>query len=157
MKGDQVSARQQGAMQGGDIAEAHENFRIAPNEFVIEKRQETPGAVTTAGAEDRFDLRVRKSADEVVGALLVRAGEKAAAAADVTRESDLEAQALNGLGGAVNVCRVVRGAGRGEEGDGVAEAQPLRLERHSQAQLFGPLTLAGPQRSRAACSSPIRT
>jgi len=68
VKGNEIGAGQERAVQAGDVAAADEDFGMLFDGRVIKEGQEAGRAVTTAQAEDGFDLTVKKHFHEVGGA-----------------------------------------------------------------------------------------
>ena len=130
VEGDEVGLHQKGAVEGGDVAVADEDFGVGADDPVIEPRQEPRGAVAAADAEDGLDCAVGEQLHQVAGAVAVAAGEEAPPSADVGGELGLEAEAFEDGYGAVNVLGVRRGAGGGDDSDRVAVGKAVRDNRH---------------------------
>ncbi len=84
MEGYQIGELVQDVKQNGNIAVARNDFRIAGNDRIIEKRQNTGYAHASSRRENHVDVRILDHAHEIGCALLIRAGEISVCGIDVS-------------------------------------------------------------------------
>jgi hypothetical protein len=123
------AARVHRVEQRGEVAIAEEDLRVAPDQVEVEMRQEACAPPPAAHGQDRLDLRVGEERVDVRGPVLVAAGEVPVPVHQVRAALDREAHGHHRLGHDLHVLPQEGGAGRVDQADHVAGAEPRRLDR----------------------------
>jgi hypothetical protein len=78
MKRNHFGFSNQSAVQGGDITVAEEDFRICPQNFIIEQTQQPSRPIASAQTEDGANGRIGEGVHEVRSALMVASRQESA-------------------------------------------------------------------------------
>ena len=74
--------------QGGNVAIAHENFWIAPDQVVVQIRQQPRCAIAAPKGDNGIDVGIGKHVIEIGGSFGVAAGQVAVAAVEMSAGFD---------------------------------------------------------------------
>src|SRR6185369_16618847 len=115
-------------MQRSHVAVANEYFRVAPDERVIEERQESCGSVATPKAEDPLHFGVGEHSHQVAGAVGIRPRKKTVTVTGVAGEAWLEAELPQSVNSLINAGWICRSATGGNDPHPIARSQRRRAE-----------------------------
>src|SRR5690349_20120970 len=87
----------EGKQQRRDVAEADDEFRVAPDSFEVESISNAVGALASARGKDGADFRVVERCVQVGKTVVVRAGQKGQLVEGVLAEIDAKPPVLEDL------------------------------------------------------------
>ena len=143
-KGYQAGTPKQAELEGGEVAEPDEDFRMPPDGGVIEQRKQPARPVAAPEAEDALDRRVTEHGVKIGGSLGIGPGEEPVAGLQVTSGFDAEAAGFEVADTFFDSAIFEGWAGGGHQPQGVARSQPWGFD--GCPAIHGPLLQ--PQGSR---------